>query len=98
MFNEFLAHVLKTFGFEITPEAQKEMVIWFQRNNRSFLDPRAYDQCKVNLARRSILPRTVLTEDERLCESVEQEDTMSWDVKRRLKQEIRAAQRQPESI
>lgn len=98
IFDQFLAHVLRTFGVEITPEAQKQLVVWFQRNNRSFLDHRAYDQAKVNLVKRGILPSTCLTEDEILCGSIENEDTQSWQGKRNLKQEIRAAQRQPESI
>jgi hypothetical protein len=93
VFHRFIAHVAKTFGHDISADEQREIILWFQKNNRNFLDHRAYDQCKVNLVRRGILPSTCLTEEEVLAGSIENEDTQSYESRRRLKQEILAARR-----
>jgi hypothetical protein len=93
VFRQFIAHVLKTFGHELTPDEQREMILWFTANNRSFLDGKAYDACRVNLVRRGILPPGCLTEDEQLANSIEDEDTATWQGRRNLKQELIAARR-----
>jgi hypothetical protein len=93
VFRQFIAHVLKTFGHELTPDEQREIILWFTNNNRSFLDHKAYDACRVNLVRRGILPPGCLTEDEQLTNSIEDEDTTTWQGRRNLKQELIAARR-----
>jgi hypothetical protein len=91
VFQEFVAHVSKTFGHDLTPDEQFEIVSWFQKNNKSFLDRRAYDQAKVNLIRRNILPESLLTADEKLQMAIESSDTQSWEGRSRLKQGLLAS-------
>lgn len=91
IFRQFIAHVARTFHYDLSPEDQREIVQWFTKNNRSFLDAKAYDQCKVNLVRRGILPATLLTEDERLCMSLETSQGTDYETRRKLKQTIIAA-------
>ena len=93
VFRQFIAHVLKTFDHELTPDEQREIILWFTANNRSFLDHKAYDACRVNLVRRGVLPHGCLTEDEQLANSIEDEDTTTWQGRRNLKQELIAARR-----
>ncbi len=92
-FQQFVAHVARAFGHNLTEDEQREIINWFQKNNRSFLS-NSYDQCRVNLVKRGILPATCLTEEEVLEGSIENVDTQSWEGRRRLKQQILAQRRQ----
>lgn len=89
VFNQFVAHGSKAFGHDLTEEEQRAILDWFVANNRSFLS-NSYDECRVNLVRRGILPSALLTEDEILAGSIENEDTQNYESRRRLKQEILA--------
>jgi len=93
VFRQFIAHCKTTWGVDLTEDQQHEIILWFTKNNRSFLDGKAYDACRVNLVRRGILPPGCLTEDEQLANSIEDEDTTTWSGRRNLKQELIAARR-----
>jgi hypothetical protein len=93
MFQGFVAHVSKTFGHDLTENEQREIILWFQKNNKSFLDHRAYNSAKVSLVRSGLLSGGdgLLTDDERLSMAIESEDTQTWQGRRNLKMELAAS-------
>lgn len=95
VFHQFIDHIAKTFGHDLTETEQRELIQWFVRNNRSFLDRAAYDTAKVNLVRRGILNHGVLTSTELFEMGIEETDTQSYESRRTLKQEL-AALRKPQ--
>jgi len=90
VFNNFRSHCRKVFGIDLDVQQQKEIVNWFVSNRRSFLS-NSWDEMRVNLVRRRILPQSCLTEEEILANSIEDEDTTSYQGRRNLKQEIIAS-------
>jgi hypothetical protein len=91
VFHQFVAHVKRTWGHDLTAEEQFEIVSLFQKNNWSFLSGKCYDTARVNMVRRGLLPHSCLTEDEVLANSIEDEDTSTWTGRRNLKQELIAS-------
>jgi hypothetical protein len=94
IFHQFISHVSKTFGHDLTEDEQRELIQWFVRNQKSFLDRRAYDLGKVNLVRRGILNHGCLTADELYSMGIEEEDTQSYSGRRNLAQELAQLRKQ----
>jgi hypothetical protein len=88
VFYGFISHVSKTFHHDLTEDEQRELIQWFVKNNKSFLDHRAYDVAKVNLVRRGILPHSLLTATELFEMNLESADTRSYEGRRSLAQKI----------
>ena len=89
---EWLRSLKTSFsGYEMPEHVQREAILWFQNNSRSFLDRRAFDQCRLNLVRRGLMPDMCLTSDDRLAIAVENEDTQGYESRRRIKQELIAS-------
>jgi hypothetical protein len=90
----------KEFNFYITqeqwawcwhipnPRNPQDMGGWFQRNNKSPLDPRSYDECRRAAVANRIFPDRLLREDERLARDVEQSDTQDYTTRRDLNRRI----------
>jgi hypothetical protein len=88
LFGEWLDSLAKNFEYMMPEEVQREVINWFQKNNKSFLSYQAYDQCRINLVRRGLMPSSCLTASDRLSMSIEQADTRSYEGRRKLSQEI----------
>jgi hypothetical protein len=85
VFREWLDSLKNNFDYEMPPEVQREVVQWFLANRRSWLDRKAYDDCRLNLIRRSVIPASCLTEVDRLNWEIEDEyDTTTYEGRRRL--------------
>jgi hypothetical protein len=90
----------KEFNFYITqeqwvwcwhipnPRNPQDMGGWFQRNNKSPLDPRSYDECRRAAVANRIFPDRLLREDERLARDVEQSDIQDYTTRRDLNRRI----------
>ena|SRR5579859_2792459 len=89
VFREWITSLKNNFDYEMPPEVQRDYVIpWFLSNQRSWLDRKAFDDCRLNLIRRSILPESCLTDIDRLNWEIEEDfDTQSYEGRRRLARE-----------
>ena len=61
---QWVRHLLKDYGYVPTPVAENEIVAWFQRENRSWLDANAYNDCRRWCVRTGVFPSTMLTTQE----------------------------------
>jgi hypothetical protein len=95
VFKQFVAHVSKTFGHDMTESEQRALITIFQQRNLSFLDHRAYDAARREMVlAKNILPRTCLTQDELLCQEIEStptHDKSDYDQRLNLKRQIATA-------
>jgi hypothetical protein len=94
LFQQFIAHVSKTFGHDLTESEQRELIDVFRTRNLSFLDHRAYDKARCELVAKGVLPRTCYTQDELLCleiESTPTHDKSDYDQRLNLKRQIATA-------
>jgi hypothetical protein len=94
---DWLRSLKTNFAYTMPEEVQREAILLFQKNNFSFLNRASYDTIRRQLVRTGAMPQSALTEDEILAGSIENEDTQSWEGRRRLKTELIASRRrQPE--
>jgi hypothetical protein len=94
VFQQFIAHVSKTFGHDLNESEQRELINVFASRNLSFLDHRAYDKARCELVAKGVLPRTCYTPDEVLCleiESTPTHDKSDYDQRLNLKRQIATA-------
>jgi hypothetical protein len=61
---QWVQHLMKDYGYVPTPEAENEIVNWFRRENRSWLDARSYDDCRRGMVRLGVFPNTMMTTQE----------------------------------
>jgi hypothetical protein len=88
VFGEWLDSLAKNFEYVMPEEVQREVIALFQKNNRSFLDRKSYDEARLNLVRRGLMPSSCLTAQDRLSMSIESADTRSYEGRRSLAQKI----------
>lgn len=95
IFHQFLAHVERTFGHALSVGEQNEIILFFQRRNLSWLDGASYDAARRHLVSIGMLNRHCLTEDERLCQEIEEDNSTDFQGTTSLRQKVLAARRRP---
>jgi hypothetical protein len=93
------ASLMDNFGFAISADDIKRCKTWFERNGKSFLDLRHYDECRRWNVSAGYWPETMLAEDERLSRDLDAIDTanMSFDQKQELRTKLLQQQQQQSS-
>jgi len=85
VYQKWQSWLYETFKYVLTEDAKKAAIRWFQDNNQSYLDGKAWTRCRLNLARRGIIP-DLRTDEERLMAELETADTnkMSFEERQNL--------------
>jgi hypothetical protein len=85
IYQSWRAHLVKDYGFSPNEEQKHAVIQWFQDANRSYLQRKAWDECRVSMVRRGIFPSNLLTPDEQLAEQIEtSSDISSRDARRTI--------------
>jgi hypothetical protein len=93
MVRAWFASLAKNFGIEVTHADAERCKSWFERNNKSFLNPHHFNECRLWNARAGYWP-DALTSVERVNDEIEKADLtrMGFDERRILSNKKRAAQ------
>jgi hypothetical protein len=93
MVRAWFASLAKNFGIEVTHADAERCKSWFERNNKSFLNPHHFNECRLWNARAGYWPHAK-TAVETVNDEIEQADLtrMTFDERRILSHKKRAAQ------
>jgi hypothetical protein len=87
---EWVDSLRNNFGFVPTREQLDATRVWFERNNRSWLDRRSFDACRLAMISQGIFPETCWTDQDRAnlaIESLERPIGMSdYEYRKRCQQ------------
>jgi hypothetical protein len=72
------------FRFTPSEEVLQKIIDWFLRNNKSFLDRRAYDEARRWAVKQKLFPFTCLTQDELVARQIEAADLTNMDFDRKM--------------
>ena len=96
-FQAWTESLMNSFGYAMSLPIAKQVSDWFIRMNRSFLDRRAYDDCRKSFVREGLFPRTCLTADDLAAEELDGLNLNTAEGRRRAAQLHREGLRRAES-